>query len=117
MKKTLVALSALTILIAGAAHARPSQPSEFRGYEACIDAAKAEFRSGFATSRTYFIDREGPANAYFINASAWQAGDRALLRISCETSRNGRELLAYTATSGRFVPQRGTVSIQVAGNQ
>ncbi len=117
MKKTLVALSALTILIAGAAHARPSQPSEFRGYETCIDAAKAEFRSGFATSRTYFIDREGPANAYFINASAWQGGDRAPLRITCETSRNGRKLLAYSIAPGRFVSKPGTVSIQVVGNQ
>ena len=117
MKKTLTILSALTILIAGSALARASQQSELRGFETCIDAAKAEFTNGFVASRTYFLDRDRSGSSYFINASAWQAGDRTQLRISCETSRNGRELLAYTATSGRFVPQRGTVSIQVAGNQ
>ena len=117
MKKILTILSALTILIASAAQARPSQPSELRGFNTCIGAAKAEYTSGFVSSRNYFIDRSGPANAYFINASAWQAGDREPLRISCETSRNGRELLAYSAASGRFVPQQGTVSIQVAGNR
>ncbi len=116
MKKTFVALSALTILIAGAAQAHRSQPSEFRGYETCIDAAKSEFTRGFVSDRTYFIDRDGPVNAYFINASAWQDGDRASLRINCETSRSGRELLSYAAESGRFVRQRGTVSIDVAGN-
>ena len=117
MKKIFVALSAMTILVAGAAQAHRSQPSEFRGYETCIDAAKAEFTRGFVSDRTYFIDRDGPVNAYFINASAWQEGDRALLRINCETSRNGRDLLAYSAAPGRFVPPRGSVSIQVAGNQ
>ena len=116
MKKTLTVLSALTILLASAAQARPSQPSEFRGFETCIDAAKAEFTNGFVSPRTYLIDRDGADNVYFINASAWQAGDRALLRITCETSRNGRDLLAYTSAPGRFIPQRGQVSIEMAGN-
>ncbi len=117
MNKTLTALSVLTILLAGAAQARPSQPSELRGFETCVDAAKVEYTRGFVSSRIYFIDRTGPANAYFINASAWQAESRTPLRISCETSRNGRDLLAYSAAPGRFVPPRGSVSIQVAGNQ
>ncbi|MCZ6642718.1 MAG: hypothetical protein O7F71_14155 [Gammaproteobacteria bacterium] len=115
MKKALTVLSALTILFAGAALARPSQPSEFRGFETCIDAAKAEFTSGFVSNRTYFIDREGADNVYFINASALQAGDREPLMITCETSRNGRKLLAYSAAPGRFIPQRGNVRIDVAG--
>ncbi len=116
MKTTLTVLSALTILLAVTAQARPSQPSEFRGFETCIEAAKAEFTRGFVSNRTYFIDRDGTDNVYFINASAWQAGDRAVLRITCETSRNGRELLTYTSAPGRFIPQRGQVSIEVAGN-
>ena len=53
MKKALTVLSALTILFAGAAQARPSQPSEFRGFETCIDAAKAEFTSGFVSTTTF----------------------------------------------------------------
>ncbi|MCZ6855720.1 MAG: hypothetical protein O7G86_17545 [Gammaproteobacteria bacterium] len=88
-----------------------------RGFESCVDAAKAEFANGFMYRRTYFIDSDGPANAYFINASAWQAGERIQLRITCETSSNGSELLTFTSAPDRFILNRGTLSIQVAGNQ
>lgn len=117
MNKTLAALSVLTLLLAGAANARNSQPSELRGFDTCVDTAKAEFALGFVAKSTYFIDHSASGNTYFINASAWQDGDRALLRISCETSANGRDLLAYNAAPGRFVPQQGKVTIQVAGTQ
>ncbi len=118
MKKTLTLLSILTVVIAGAVHAAPrSHPSELRGFETCVDAAKSEFANGFVYGSTYLIDRDGPTNAYFINASAWQAGERVLLRITCETSSNGSELLTYSYAPGRFIPKRGTVSIQVASNQ
>ncbi len=117
MKKALTALSVLTIFIAGTASARLSQPSELRGFEICVETARAEFTNGFVANTTYFIDRDGSSNSYFINASAWQDGDRALIRITCETSANGRELVAYNTASGRFTRARGKVTIQVAGSQ
>ena len=72
MKKILTSLSILTVLIAGAVHAVPRSHSEVLGLEVCVDAAKAEFAHRFVPGRTYFIDRDGPANTYFVNASAWQ---------------------------------------------
>ena len=118
MKKILTSLSILTVLIAGVVHAVPRSHSEVRGLETCVDAAKAEFAHRFVSGRTtYFIDRNGPANTYFINAGAWQAGERVPLRIACETSPNGRKLLSYSSAPGSFIPQPRTVSSQVAANR
>lgn len=107
-----------TMLIAGAsltAGAQPSNPTEFRGYSTCVDAAEAQL-SGLVTSREYFINRSAEKRQYFINATAWDAGDRARVRVACETSRNGRKLLELTVDEGRFVLDDGTVTVRVAAN-
>lgn len=106
------------VLVAGAslaAFAQPSNPVELRGYSTCIDAAQTQV-TGLVTTREYFINRSAAKRQYFINGTAWDAGDRVDVRVACETSRSGRKLLDLAVDQGRFVIDDGTVSVRVAAN-
>lgn len=106
------------VLVAGAsltAFAQPSNPIEFRGYATCVDAAEAQV-SGLVTTREYFISRSAQKNQYYINGTAWEAGDRVDVRVACETNRSGRRLLDLAVDGGRFVLDDGSVSVRVAAN-
>lgn len=115
MTKSLIIGAVLFAGLSAGAVAKPSSAPEYRGYTACIDAAEAE-ASGLVATREYFIARSDEMNQYFINATAWEAGDRVTVRVSCDTSRNGREVLGLDVADGRFVLDNGTVNVRVAAN-
>ena len=94
---------------------KSSTNTEFRGYENCVSAAEGETR-GLVTSREYFIHRTPDMNQYFINASAWNDGERVKVRVACDTSRNGRKLIDFSVADGSYVLDQGQVNVRVAQN-
>jgi len=113
LKNTLIYTAAAASLMTMTAQAKLSSSSELRGYNVCIEAAEPEF-NGLQLSRNYYLNEEGDKNIYYVNGSAWQSGERVAVRISCDTSANGRQLLSQTSNSGRYSNERATVRVQVA---
>ena len=115
--KAAALLGSAVILASFAAdvEAKPSNAAEFRGYENCVDAADADL-AGLVTSREYFINRTPEMNQYFINGTAWDQGDRVQVRVACDTTRNGRQLLEFDVAQGTYVLDRGQVNVRVAQN-
>ena len=114
MKKSIVIAAAVVATASTTAYAQTSSPADFRGYEKCVAAADAE-SSGLTTPRTYLINKEGDNKSYYINGSRWEAGQREQVRISCETSKNGRVLLSSAVEPGRWVQDSGTrVRVELA---
>lgn len=113
MKTLLIAITATASLLAMNAQAGKSSQSELRGYNACVNAADPAFQ-GLSLSRTYYLAKEDNRNVYFLNGSAWLDGERVDVRISCDTSRNGRNLLSQTSNLGSFALQTGDTPIQIA---
>ncbi len=115
MKKTLVLLSALTILLAGAANARAAGYfSDTRGHHNCLARADSEFKN-LNADRTYFVNELGPTKTIYINDLVRKNGDWEALRIACETSKSGRRLLSLSAEPGEFTPRFVIGEIPVAG--
>lgn len=114
MKKTLVIATALAATATTTAYAKNSSPAEFRGYTNCVNAVQAQSQ-GFTTPRAYLLNTEGENTSYYINANRWQAGEREQVRITCETSKNGRVLLSSVVEPGRWVQDQGTrVRVELA---
>ena len=111
----LLSAAALVAGLAVDAEATTSSAPEYRGFENCVDAADAEL-PGLVTSRDYFFGRTPEANRYFINGTAWDSGERVHVRVACDTTRNGRELLDYTIAEGTFVLDSGRVDVRIAQN-
>ena len=111
----LLASAALLTAAAVEVDAKSSTNTEFRGYENCVSAAEGETR-GLVTSREYLIHRTPDMNQYFINASAWNEGERVRVRVACDTSRNGRRLLDLSVADGSYVLDQGQVNVRVAQN-
>lgn len=112
------ALLTAATLVAGLAidaEAKSSNPTEFRGFENCVDAAESDL-SGLVTSREYLINRTPEMNQYFINGTAWSEGERVRVRVACDTTRNGRKLLELSTAEGTYVLDRGQVNVRVAQN-
>ncbi|MEZ5558659.1 MAG: hypothetical protein R3E86_08985 [Pseudomonadales bacterium] len=97
------ALGAAVLLagLAAPADARVSTSKELAGYHACLDAA-ADSHSGLVAKRFYYTAQSGDNRTYYINASAWENGNRVALRIACATSTDGRELLSVSSAEGRY---------------
>ncbi|MEE4359962.1 MAG: hypothetical protein V2I63_00410 [Pseudomonadales bacterium] len=100
-KLALIAATALTAGLSVSAQAQLSSPAEARGYDACLSAAETDYQ-GLVTKRDYFIAKQDASNVYYINATAWEGSDRVPVRVFCETSPNGRKLVNYSATAGRY---------------
>lgn len=71
-----------------------------RGYERCLAAVTGE-RRGLVADRIYLLEQSAERNASFINASRRESGERASVRVNCETTRNGRRLLADSVAPGQ----------------
>ena len=114
MKKSLVIAAAVAATASTAAYAKNSSPAEFRGYENCVGAAE-EQSNGLTTPRSYLVNTAGENTNYYINGSRWEAGERESVRISCETTKNGRVLLSSAVEPGRFVQDSRTrVRVELA---
>lgn len=106
-------IAAVAAVFSATAQAKLSSTSEFRGYNNCLEAATTPYE-GVVADRAYYLSRAGSARTYYINVTAWDSGERVNLRITCDTSTNGRELLRSSIDSGRFKQARPTVHIEVA---
>jgi len=115
LKKILLISAAAASAVAMSAQAKTSSLSEMRGYEACVEAAGSEF-DGLALSRIYYINEESDKNVYYVNGSAWEAGERVSVRLSCDTSKGGHQVLSANSNLGRYSIERGRTTIEVAAN-
>lgn len=85
-----------------------------QGYDHCAIEIKSQ-HEGVVMARNYLLQRNQASNSFFINSTAWEAGDRRRLRTFCETSKSGRQILALETSHGRWVtPAEGRVTIEVA---
>jgi hypothetical protein len=113
MKTTLTILAAIAAVTAATtADARPNSPAEQRGYQACLEANQDAFR-GLIPDRHYLVNETDAGRTYYINATAWAAGERVNVAFTCETNRVGRLQVNRGATYTRYVPALDPV--QVAG--
>lgn len=97
---TVLAVAALGAT--SAASAATSSPSDHRGYQTCVKALDTESLSGVVFPRVYYIAHQAEAKTYYLNATAWQNGERVVKRITCETSANGRQVTSFATNDGRF---------------
>ena len=116
MRKTII-ITAATALVGTAtiAQARTSSDVEFRGYNNCVEAAE-NASNGLVPARNYYVNRDGADATYYINATRWEDGARAPVRISCETTTRGAQLVSKVIEDGRFTNQSSTVRVEVASN-
>ncbi len=106
-------LSTAGLLLSPAAGAVTSSASEFRGYQACLEAHQDAFR-GLVTERTYLVQQKADSRTYYINATAWDNGERVEVGFSCETTRSGKLLSKNAVANTRYAA--ASDSVQVAGN-
>ena len=87
------------------------------GYDNCqkeIQSQQSE--RGLVFARHHYLNRADESNTYFINSSAWESGERVGLKSACETTTNGRRILALETSHGRWNNVgEGRVDIEVAG--
>ncbi len=114
MKTSLLATSAFALCLSATfAEARTSTDAEFRGYQQCVNAADRESR-GLVPSRNYYLDK-GETSLYYVNATRWEEGERAAVRVACETDLRGHRLLSANVSPGHFTLDRtGSVTIDIA---
>ena len=112
MKAPLILTTTLLALTLGVQAEARSTPSEMRGYEACLNNSAADYK-GLVTERTYLVDQRDGQRTYYINATAWDNGQRVNVSFRCETNLSGRLLSAAEPANGRFVSAGDTV--QIAG--
>lgn len=108
----IAATVAATLSVSASVMANTSTPSEFRGYKACLEANKGEFK-GLVPERNYLIEQTSEGRNYYINATAWEDGKRVDVGFSCQTTSSGRLLANRSAGNTRYLPANPT--IQVAG--
>ena len=113
MKKSPLMIAAAAALLSATAAAGTSSPGEVRGYQACLEANENQFR-GLIVDRKYLIRDTEDSRTYYINATAWEEGERVKVGFSCETSRTGRLLTNNGAAYTHYAPAGR--SVQVAGN-
>ncbi|MEM7099901.1 MAG: hypothetical protein AAF541_16660 [Pseudomonadota bacterium] len=109
---TMITATALTMTTL-AVEARTSSTSDYRGYQNCIKAAK-QTSQGLVPSRQYYLEREDGSAWYYINATRWNDGDRASVRIACETSLRGHKLVSHVVEAGQFSQSSTAQGVEVA---
>ena len=116
MQKLLITAAATTALgFTALVEARTSNTSEYRGYQTCLAAAEST-SEGLVAKRNYLVNREGTNAEYFINATRWEDGSRAAVRVECETEANGRQLVSASVEPGYFTNRSTRVRVELAGN-
>jgi len=114
MKAPILIAATAAATIALGAHAQLSSPSEFRGYQACLEA-NADGLSGLTPEREYLLAQTDEGQVYYINATAWEDGERVNLAFSCATTAGGYLTSNLGTTYNRFVPaEKGRVAVEVA---
>ncbi len=102
MGKTLASALLIGVAVAASSGAAAGGLSDQRGYNRCVKAFDGQGLSGVTLPRFYYINHTADSKTYYVNASAWENGNRVSKRITCETSASGRELHAVETADGRF---------------
>ena len=97
------------VLFSGTAAAGTSTPSEFRGYQACLEANEDAF-SGLVPERRYLISRTSEKSTYYrkgsvqscMRFSARENGKRVDVAFSCDTTPSGRLISNQGAAYTRY---------------
>ena len=113
MKKSPLMIAAAAALLSASAFAGASKPAEFRGYQICLQANEDQFQ-GLVVDRNYLIQENADSRSYYINATAWENGERVNVGFSCQTSKNGRRLLTNNGAAYTHYAAASS-SVQVAG--
>lgn len=117
IRSKLIGTAALVAGLAFAAQANAGRLVLQAGYDTCkseIQSQQAE--RGLVFARHHYLNRADESNTYFINSSAWESGERVALKSACETTKNGRRILALKTSHGRWIKlPEGRVEIEVAG--
>lgn len=110
-----ITIALLTFSVAVTAQAGTA---ERRGYNKCVDRIEHKLRNQRpVVSPAFFVSKTDDKRFYFINASAWQAGEREPMRAECVTSLKGSRVLALQVEPGTFTnAPRGRVEIEAAGD-
>jgi hypothetical protein len=112
MKSPLMIAATTAALLSGTAMAEMSTPAEYRGYAACLEANEDAFR-GLVPEREYLVSNTEESRTYYINATAWENGERVDVAFSCVTAKNGKLLQSQVALDTRYAA--ASDAIQVAG--
>ena len=98
----LTSIGLTAALAAGSAAA--SQLVDQRGYAQCEDIVEREFRNaGLKLNRNYYLKRGETSRIYYLNGFVWDNNERELLAATCETTSNGREILAVETRIGTHI--------------
>lgn len=84
-----------------------------RGFANC----SSEFHAasvGLVTDRHHFVDKRDENPHFYINGTRWEEGSRASVKMACETSPSGADVLASEITAGRYKGQHTRITIDVA---
>lgn len=100
--KVLAVVSVTATALGGSLAANAGELADQRGYQNCVKALDTKDLSGVTFPRVYYINKTAASSIYYVNASAWQNGERVTKRVTCEMTRNGRDLLAFETAEGRF---------------
>ena len=116
-RSKLIGAAALAAGLTFAAQANAGPLADQPGYDNCHDEIQSQYdHQGLVFARLHYLNREAGSNTYFINASAWEQGERVGLKSACETTKNGRRILALETSYGRWKDApAGRVDIEVAG--
>lgn len=114
MKTLLLIATAAAATFSLSAQAGQSTLSEFRGYEACLSANADNFQ-GLSTERSYLMTNTAAGRTYYINATAWENGQRVQIGFSCQTTDSGQLIRNEGVSYSHFVSDSES-RVQVAGN-
>jgi hypothetical protein len=106
-------LAAMMVCLCIATGAAAAQMWEKRGYAVCIrDLAGAFPRAAdLRHERNHYLARDHEQFQIFVNSQAWEDGQRVALRTRCDVAHGG-DLLARETDHGRWVQQRGVISVE-----
>lgn len=104
MIRQALAATGLTLIAGIAVAGAPSSFSESNGLKNCVNAAAQDARY-LRVQSTYFINQTEDGRTYYINGVGQTAAGAGHVRIACETTVNGRRVLAVSVDSGRYAPR------------
>ena len=105
--RALILTVAATVGFSTGASAANSNPAEMRGFNRCVAGFDASNLTGVTLPRVYYIATNAESKTYYLNTSAWQDGVRVAKRVTCKTSRSGRDLYSVQSADGRYALSNG----------
>ncbi|MEE4360363.1 MAG: hypothetical protein V2I63_02435 [Pseudomonadales bacterium] len=102
MKTALATVLALGALTSATASASMIPRPDHRSLEACTRAIEASMPR--ARIEEAFHDRRPEGHRISANVIRYESGAWHPLRVTCETSTNGRRVLDLQAEAGRWIP-------------